>query len=934
MSETKLKTKDIKKIIEEKNTSSLFNLFNDINKYLNFDEEQILYLINYNNNDNFLINNYYYRRLELRYTSEIIEKLNNINFYLIPLGNPETGELSTRIDNDNRIDIETFAKLFLINIDINNDLRFIIKKKYSINLIINELELKIFNEKSIIQEILIKINENNELIKDNSTITIFKNELEKRLEKIDRIDRKSLELLLIEDDDYNDKREKLKKILNSLLILIDTFIVIIINYGCIRSIYNSQIDDIMNYLYFEVKNAIDCYKNTIADLDINYNENLRIQKKFYYNIINDINNDVLNKIIIYYDNIKEYLINFQKIDSKFIDIYYKKLISEIKLAKGELIIKSEKIRSSTFSHSYKRIRRSFLTRIGLRKPQKRVIIDSRKILNEAIIARRSLNIGKLIKSLDISWEYWERPVIISNNSSIEINKSSLIENESIDNLFKTDYIDVMDDKYKDFFIQIKDNFIEYSKFFKNEKDKQKNYNNLKENYEYFFNDKNRRGGIPTITNYINYSLISFFIRYIQYDKCLKFIDSDESYVCNYVISINDKGEFIDNRQIGIDAGGLRRDFITSLINELFQKNIFINRDDTKCYFLNPNYKLDEYEKYIIKKHLSDIDDNYFENQFIIDFYNYLGLLLSFIIVNDCGLEYHLSSYIISLFFNNDNEKDKDNIMNLIYYINDFPHDFKTLTNLMKEPKQIASDSYMSFNDLYNLISIDKDLDEDNIIEYLYELSKFINKKCILRKNIELSTDINILEYNRLINKNTLMYVCLKNGIPKKIKDDFTNNNFTPMIIKTYLKSPDMSDEIIEKLINNFSNTMEEYYELKKITKLFINYVLRNNNGKHINKDNYHKFIIKLLKFWSGSAFYKDNQKYKIQINENLTIQHLPQSHTCFFLIDIPDYRVLENDEEIGNKLFVSIHNSIFNVEEGIGLAGGSRRRRIRIKRMK
>lgn len=56
MSDIKLKIKDVKK-----NTSSLFNLFNDISNYINFDEEQNLYLINYDTKNNSLINNYYYR---------------------------------------------------------------------------------------------------------------------------------------------------------------------------------------------------------------------------------------------------------------------------------------------------------------------------------------------------------------------------------------------------------------------------------------------------------------------------------------------------------------------------------------------------------------------------------------------------------------------------------------------------------------------------------------------------------------------------------------------------------------------------------------------------------------------------------------------------------------------------------------------------------
>lgn len=939
---SKLCIRDIKNILEEKKSSLLFDLFNEINKYIDFDEEQIIYLINYDTSDNYLLNNYFYKRLEIRYKDEIKEYLSKIVLNFLPMGNPDTGTTDI-ISDDDRIDIEMFAKLLKIYINLKNDLRLIIKKNYSINLIIDELEFKLSKEKNILEKIITKINLNEELIEDNQIISKFKSEIEKKLTKLNRINKSVLKTLFIDDEDYNKQREKLIKILNSLLVLIDTFIAIVINFGFIRKIKDkNQIEKLSEFFYNEGNYAINCYLNTISetiddtnpeasvDINKNYNQNFKIQKKIYYNIINDLNNN--EKIQKYYISIAKYLKDFEKLDKISIIAYYKKIINDIEYLEK---IKPKPTKSLTISTKISKLTKSILISTGLRKQKKRDILQRLQIFNfnKEIKERNNLKIKQLISKLDdISWEYWERPeinIIENVKNYINIKKDNLVVNKSIEELFDNDYIPSMTtQEYKDFFNKIKINLTEYSKFFKEEENKKQNYYMLKKNYEYFFND-NKKNGIPSITNYIGNSLISLFVRYIENDKNLKFVDSSDAYVCNYIISKNEKGEFKDERQIGIDLDGLRRNFITSLTTELFQKKIFITREDTKSYFLNPNYQPDEYEKYIIKKHLSNIDDTYYESsKFIVDFYKFLGLLISFIIVNDCGLDYYLSSYLTSLFFNNDN----DNINNLIYMINDFPSNFKMFANLMKKPNDINCG--ITFNDTYDLIPEDKDLDKDNIIEYLYEISKFINKKSIFRKDIEISSTITIEKQKQLIKTNTLMYISFNEGIPKQIKDDFTNNNFTPLIIKTYLKTPDMSNEIIEKLINNFSESMEEKYELEKIKEIFIEYVLKDNKEKHKNEKSYFKFITKLLNFWSASTFYKEDGKYKIEINSNLSINHLPQSHTCFYTIDIPDYSVLEKDEEIGNKLFDSINNAIFNIEEGFGLAGGAKKRGGRNKRMK
>jgi predicted transcriptional regulator len=73
-------------------------------------------------------------------------------------------------------------------------------------------------------------------------------------------------------------------------------------------------------------------------------------------------------------------------------------------------------------------------------------------------------------------------------------------------------------------------------------------------------------------------------------------------------------------QDGIDAGGVRRDFIAGLLNELFTKKIFINRSDTNKYFINPLYEPDELFLEVIKKITTR---NYDKKKF----YNFLFLIV-------------------------------------------------------------------------------------------------------------------------------------------------------------------------------------------------------------------------------------------------------------------------------------------------------------------
>jgi hypothetical protein len=270
---------------------------------------------------------------------------------------------------------------------------------------------------------------------------------------------------------------------------------------------------------------------------------------------------------------------------------------------------------------------------------------------------------------------------------------------------------------------------------------------------------------------------------------------------------------------------------------------------------------------------------------------------------------------------------------------DFPEFSKSLLNLMAAPANIEY-TCIGFNDYYKLQENNDDLTSLNISEYLLSISKFMMTKTILRMNIEIKDeDLEEEKYQELIDISYHKHLFLVEGIPASIKTYFSK--FTLKAVDSYLVTPTMSNDIVQKIIRNFENSMAKINNSKTgtnktkhelLARVFVSHVLTKPLEK--SEDEFFKFIEKLLRFWSGSSFYKQNEEYKIQINNNLSSEHLPQSHTCFFLIDLPDYTTLGiSENEIGKKLYDKIDNAISNVAAGFSFAGGNRRcRRIRQSR--
>ena len=449
---------------------------------------------------------------------------------------------------------------------------------------------------------------------------------------------------------------------------------------------------------------------------------------------------------------------------------------------------------------------------------------------------------------------------------------------------------------------------------------------------------------PSVVNYVKNSIASLFGRYLLFGENMRFNDILFKYfIVNKILSEGANGSFTETQQSGIDAGGLRRDFITALTTELFEKKIFISRDGTKKFFLNPEFIPDSHFNYVVKKISTNRNFDFSEELYFMKFYNFIGVLLSFILVNECGIEQTLSLGIIAQFISMTPLSSYD----YIYFLkDDFPEFSTSLFNLL-DNKDTIEYACISYNDNYNLYTPqqdeepDKDVTGENIEDYIAKLAEFMMTKTMLRKGIEITKQTGETDesfnsrYEKIVLNGELAYKGLATRIPGSIKLYLQSNEFPVSSVTTYMTAGNMSNDIIRDLKANFNSCMNrlisnhgprsvQHSNLTTMKNLFISHVL--TKPSDMDEVTYFDFMTKLLRFWSGSTFYKQNEKYKIEVNSSLSPDHLPQSHTCFFLIDLPLYVDVVGGDSAGTILFKKLEMAISNVEVGIGLAGGEKRK--------
>ena len=968
--------------IMDVNVSSLYDISQDIYAYLNID--QMLYFAR-----NSITENYYFRKLELAYGIPTIDKFNQICQNIID-NIPVTTDAGVDIDLfPYRYDIDYYSQIINFLEQLNTQFALVSNKAAIKTTLINELTNSINNEKITVNNLIAHLRDVLAGI-DHSNVGVIRTindtlaKLIRRRDDLNTITRPTIERHF-EDPQFENIRRYTLVILQAAITLCKIFLLLIIklyniqdrevdaqrieyekiilymydgiaNFTYIMSTLSSDYEElrilltVQKTLYIEIRDSLlEFSRGRSLEIMINeYNIQQTPQFSIVYNTILGSRNRVLHPLTVelVIEPINIEIILTGRIRTSVLTADIRGIITTYNDRNRRA---AEQLRQDAIQQREQERRDRQAARIAREAAERAAREAAREAARAARVAARPARPS--------------RPARGSRTAAVVAPAPAALVN--IENMFDIDpgvgdsytraFIDTADAMYKDpsdtnppvsLLNNLRDKYVLYSKNFKNISDKQVLFNDFKTRFNTSFNTDEPTPRVESIHNFVGNSIASLFARYSYNSRDMKFNDLGKYYVVNFTLRKESDDparpllqKYTKVQQAGIDAGGLRRDFINALTSELFEKKIFITREGTKKYYLNPFYTPDEEFQYIVMaKTGMDLSDFSSNPLYVKNFYKFIGLLLSFILVNDCGIEHNLSSYILSI-FNNTTRDNLDDYDYVYFMLNDFPEFTTSILNLMAAPDTIEY-TCIGFNDYYDLLPEDKDLDKDNIQEYLILISKYMMTKTIYRKGIDMPPGITTEDTEALVFKTEHMHKYLGKGIPNVIKTYFSK--LTLNSINSYLVTPTMSDEIVSKIIRNFTNSMNKKLrtlvngapikiKIEKLTELFIKYVLTNPNQNPTpeQKEEFFKFIDKLLKFWSGTSFYKANEEYKIQINSGLSPTHLPQSHTCFFLIDLPDYTLAPNvasDEDIGQLLYNKIANAISNVEGGFGFAGGAKKK--------
>jgi hypothetical protein len=858
------------RIALETNISSLYTVHNDLLQYFNVN--QLLYFARSS-----LYETYYYRRLELTYGTSIINKFGDICEEIISTRNYQN----------------VYDEIVLFLSRVNDEIIYIRYQNRVRRGIINEILANILSEKTMITDLIAHLTSIRITLAHNDPIITAINQLlldlNTRLVSINGITYDSL-YAYFSQQEFEFMRNHIITLLRSAIILGGIFLVSLqylltpnTAYPTITvaDIIDNMFNAISNFTFIVNNNTTDA-PSYISDMEIL----TTVQSSFYQDIARNLS------------------------DAQF-------ALIPVFMQRNLMRIIRERLARERRDQRTAQVQAARAARDAIR--------EAARLAREARAAARAAARAPAPVSAALP----AQPVTSAVSTNIPNVEHMMVDNSGIIiPSFAANQLLNMDARYIRFINELQNKVIEYSNDFSSDatgsNNRKATFRIIKKKYKSAYDGG---GGTATsIKHVVGNSIASLYGRFLLHSGDMKFNNLSTYFVVNYTLvtttSVSGINTYSLDRQAGIDAGGLRRDFITSLTNELFDKKIFVTREGTKKYFLNPDFKMDDSFVYVV----SNIYRTFNESTSYNTFYNFIGKLLSFILVNDCGIVNTISSYIIANFY-----KDRFTPQDYLYYMfDDFSEFSNSMITMMKTPENIEY-TYINFNDTYKLTNDDIELSDANVEEYLYKTAEFMMTTTINRKDIEIPQGITPSSYATYITNAKEKLTWLIDGIPTELKDELRTKKFTLKSINAYLVLPTMSIDIINKLKDNFRRAMDNDINsitnhakktlYQKFTNLFIEYVLGNTHNPK-SEDEYFKFMDKLLRFWSGSSFFMERQRYTIKINTTLSPTHLPQSHTCFYIIDLPRY--VGNDAEIGNTLYSKIETAILNVESGLGLAGGSR----------
>jgi len=386
-------------------------------------------------------------------------------------------------------------------------------------------------------------------------------------------------------------------------------------------------------------------------------------------------------------------------------------------------------------------------------------------------------------------------------------------------------------------------------------------------------------------------------------------DFNKFYV--HIYEIGDKLKI--TKKNAIDAGGVKREFITNLYKELFcdeenPKRPFMLPTDNKLnkYYINPNFEPDENFKKVIaaykkkeakrmKKNPNFIENFDTESDYVY-IYFIIGKLLCIAVVNEeIGIPNELSTYILAGFINQPKNLNDDDI--LYFYTREF-HNAQYYVNMISNYniKTLDSDSVLlSFNDTY-IISKGGDIKitTANFVAFILQQSKHV-----ITKNFLIDGEVNAAKNMKK------MYISLFAGFSNQIRKFLYKKRVTTEQLSLLITNEQLNKVLLQELASKIKIEIEVRYttdvgtyrgtrmtdneKRERVDELkgYISNIITKKRASETDKEHYN-FIRKLLQFWSGYNYYNKKKDYIISYKYGVgtNVNRLPEAHTCTYTIDI------------------------------------------------
>jgi hypothetical protein len=415
-----------------------------------------------------------------------------------------------------------------------------------------------------------------------------------------------------------------------------------------------------------------------------------------------------------------------------------------------------------------------------------------------------------------------------------------------------------------------------------------------------------------------YSLFNYYLeKFYKYDNVSDFLNQTVD-KCFSTIFYNSIDIFRDHGC----GNGANKLLFNELLKDILDKNLFINNGDklSPRYLINPNYQFDI-------THLIDQGFTFKNQGFDVPtltqaLYKMVGSYFAFCIVNNLPLIVDASPFVFRFGYtllysmlknysflkeyeDTANETVLDTIVAL--YFLDFPDNASSMVALMRNPSDITG---FRFNDNFPILKDDRDLNEDNLIEYLRRTAYYnASHNFITGENYDM--------YNNLIAFQLGFNI---NGI-----HNIFNELNVDIFMLDFLLSPDYYIKISNEIINEFldatdfksyKNTDKNCSECKICRELISNMLVNRGKSSIDQFDNtnfnFNIFFLNLLKTINGQPNLTRNkgERFTIilvdEIRGSSDENSLPFGSSCARTLSIHS-----NDINDRNKFYEKVYKAIY-----------------------